>query len=253
MAPAKKTKGAKTPPSSKSVPAPPAKPVSMAPRDITRREEREARRAANKAKYAADMHEGKQLAASILTNVKAQGVKAAAKVKRPKLPPVIAKTGRPPIHPPFAWSDELGQQLFMLVSTGHSMQEIAAMDDMPSLFDMLKWSANTQHPFARIRAQAKELLVLHFEEQARMIAQTPSIGVVRVTRQVIDRDGNKRTLRETRESDNVERAKLAVQGLQWTLGHLMPKKHGPKATDVNTDPNEQLEGLFAALHAGPAK
>jgi hypothetical protein len=87
---------------------------------------------------------------------------------------------------------------------------------------------------------------------AQHIAMNENKGEIRTEKQVLTKDGDVVDVVETRHVDNVERSKLALQGIQWTLSHLKPRKHG-RSPDTSSDkPNEQLEGLFAALKAGPA-
>lgn len=152
--------------------------------------------------------------------------------------------------PPVEWSDELGEDLYILFSTGHGMNSVAKMDGMPSVYQMMKWLADESHAFSRVRARALEHLVPYYEELAKEITLTANPQTVVTRRQVLTKDGDVEDLVDERVVDNVERSKLAFMGLQWTLGHLKPKKHG-RAPDSAPGKNEQLEGLFAALKAGP--
>ena len=156
------------------------------------------------------------------------------------------------IGKPVMWSDKLGEAIFALVSTGHSMDEISKIDGMPSLFQQLKWLSDPAHPFSTTRARAKDMLVPLYEEQGQRIAVNSNPCILKTRRQVLTKDGDIVWIEEEKEIDNVARSTLALQGLQWTLSHLMPKKHGLKPEPV-VGPNEQLEGLFAALKAGPAE
>lgn len=127
------------------------------------------------------------------------------------------------------------------------------MEGMPPLFQLLRWLGDDTHPFVSCRARAKALLVPLYEEMAQSIAMNSNLGEIVTEKQVVTKDGDIVDVVERRTLDNVERSKLALQGLQWTLGHLMPKKHGRTPDTMGTKPNEQLEGLFAALKAGPVE
>lgn len=131
------------------------------------------------------------------------------------------------------------------------MAEIAAMDGMPPLYQMLTWLADSTHPFSAVRTRGKEMLVPLYEELAASIAMNPGEAVTKVRKQVVTRDGDIVWVSERRTGDNTERAKLALQGIQWTLSHLKPKKHGRTPEDGGGGPNEQLKGLIDALKAGP--
>ena len=197
----------------------------------------------NKAKTAAALEAAKTITAKVIDTTKDMGL-AFVQTRR---------IGRPPLKPRTPWTKKLGDELFALIATGFGMDEIATMDGMPTVYEMLLWCADTAHPFYSIRTRAKEMLGPLYEERAKAITENPNPTVIRVTRQVLDKDGDVQTLVEEREVDGVERAKLAFQGVQWTLSHLNPKKHGRNADGSTGAKNEQLEGLFAALKAGPVE
>jgi hypothetical protein len=101
--------------------------------------------------------------------------------------------------------------------------------------------------------RAKQSLVPLYEEMAQRIAMSPNLGEIKTEKQVVTKDGDIVDTVETRYVDNVERSKLAVATMQWTLGHLKPKKHGRSPDVSDGAANAQLEGLFAALKAGPTE
>ena len=227
MAPTSKKKGA--------APAASASKSVVQPK-VTRAE----RSARNRAEHQSTRAAANTLVHTITTEQKRIGRIAAG----PSIAEIIGK--------PVKWSESLSEAVFALVSTGHSMAEIAAIEGMPSVFQMLKWLVEPTHPFSVMRARAKEMLVPLYEEQAQRIAVNTNSTVLKTRRQVLTKDGEIVWVTEKKTIDNVARSALALQGLQWTLGHLMPKKHG-RLPDPNADkPNEQLEGLFAALKSGPA-
>lgn len=150
------------------------------------------------------------------------------------------------------WSEELEEDLFILMSTGHGMNAISKMEGMPSVMQMMRWLADKDHAFTICRARAQAHLIPFYEELAKDIALSSNSFSIKTTRQVVTKDGDVVDVVEERFIDNVERSKLAVATLQWTLSHLMPKKHGRQPDTGDNQKNEQLEGLFAALKAGPA-
>lgn len=199
------------------------------------------KKATNKAEHKAVVEAGYGLAKTIIIDQKRTGQVLAAR----SLADIIGT--------PVEWSAALGEALFALVSTGHSMDEISKIKGMPSLFQMLKWLHDPKHPFSVTRARGKEMLVPLYEEHAHRVTTTANPTILKTRRQVVTKDGDVVWVTEKKEIDNVARSALAMQGLQWTLSHLMPKKHG-RTPDPNGDkPNAQLEGLFAALKAGPAE
>lgn len=149
------------------------------------------------------------------------------------------------------YTNELGEVMAAMVADGMTLDAMDTLDKLPPRRVILRWLTDTEHPFYKLYYEAKRMLVPLYEERAQTAASTPLIGVTKISRQALDRDGDPVDLYEERTADNVERSKLIVNTLQWSLSHLAPKKHG-RNPDLSSDkPNEQLEGLFAALKAGP--
>lgn len=167
--------------------------------------------------------------------------------------PVIhtGKPGRPAFDCPY--TDELDEKLFQLLSTGSSLDTISKLEGMPPLWTILGWLADETHRLSSTYTRARKMVIPLYEDRALDIALNPKCGIVKVKRQALTRDGEVVDLEETREGDNVERAKLALGAYQWALGWMVPKKHGRQATQADDKPNEQLESLFASLKAGPVK
>lgn len=151
------------------------------------------------------------------------------------------------------YTDELGDVLEELIATGHSMDSISRLPGMPSIYFILKWVSNNTHPFAARYARAKQMLVTLYEERALLAAVQPETFTIITKRQALNKDGDIADLVEERIVDNTARSALKMQGYQWTLSHLKPKKHGRNPDQGVDGPNAQLEGLFAALKAGPAE
>lgn len=201
--------------------------------------------AINKAVRRAEVSSSRAIVETTLREVRQSGQDAvAAYVASAEVSKIIGH--------PVEWNDALGKALFALIATGHGMKEISEMPGMPPLFQMLQWLENDAHPFAVTRARAKELLVPLYEETAHRIGMSSNPLILHTKRQVLNRDGDVVDVFEEREVDNVERSKLAISTLQWTLSHLKPKKHG-RNPEGSAGKNEQLEGLFAALKAGPVE
>jgi hypothetical protein len=205
--------------------------------------------AANKAVTEFNIAAAKDTQAEVIAATKTAGKQATMGLVT--TPAIQQNKGRPWEYARVEWTDQLGNALFTLISTGHSMREIAEIEGMPPVAQMLVWLGEKEHPFVEIRTRAKDLLVPLYEEMAQHLTLNTNKGTITVERQVVTKDGDVVDTVETRYIDNVERSKLALQGIQWTLGHLKPKKHGRSPDNSGEKPNEQLEGLFAALKAGP--
>lgn len=160
---------------------------------------------------------------------------------------VLSETGRPQVY-----TEALGTRIRHLLIAGLSVMKIAKMPGMPSEVKMFIWIGTPDHPFSKVYKEAKALMVSRFEEEIQAIADEQTTSVLRIEREVFV-DGVKETVVEVRHVDAVEHRKLRIAARQWTLSHLMPKKHGKQAVLTDDKPNEQLNALFAALQAGPAK
>jgi hypothetical protein len=168
----------------------------------------------------------------------------ALKVKR-----APGQVGRPPVE----YTPELADRLYELIVSGLSLEKISRLPEMPSLGTLLRWIATRTHKFSEDYLRAKQMLVPVYEEQARDAALEALEGTTVVERTGTDFKGNPIDYREVRKGDNVERAKLIVDVNKWTLGWLMPKKHGRQADVTSGQPNEQLTALFNSLKSGPAE
>ena len=153
------------------------------------------------------------------------------------------KTGRPSV----LYTDELDEMLFELLCVGTSLDTISTLKGTPGLSTMLRWLAKEEHPFSLTYARARAMVVPLYEDRALAAVLNPMIGKVRTNRQVLNRDGDVVEVEETRESDNVARSALVLSGYQWALGWMVPKKHGQKPEDGNSQKNTQLEALFQSL------
>lgn len=161
----------------------------------------------------------------------------------------VLHSARADESPATEWSEALGKTLFGLIVVGLSMDKISKRPGMPELKTMLVWLGNPDHPFGKVYKEAKALLVPLYEERAQDAALESTQSEV-VTTRYSDRDGESR---EVKIIDNVERAKLRVTAYQWTLSHLLPKKHGRNADPELGKPNDQLRALFDSLKQGPAE
>jgi len=151
--------------------------------------------------------------------------------------------------PSVKYTAELGLVLEDLVVHGISLDCISTLQGLPGLSVIAGWIADSAHPFSSGYLRAKLRMVPFLEEQALAVAREPMTGEVRVTRS----DSQLGDSTEVRESDNVQRATLLFNAYQWTLTHLVPKKHGRLPDQGAGAGTEQLEALFQALKSGPVK
>lgn len=224
-------------PTKKGAPASSSKRVPGANKTHDGRPTRAEKSAANKARYAVEGKQVRRAAHQLIVDTRED-------VKR--------GIGRPR-DPEFVLTGDICADLFALIATGTSLREIAKLENMPPLVQMLRWLSDAEHNFSLLYTRARQCLVPLYEEDIQAIGLSSNVGKIVTQRQMLTKDGDVVDTEEVRTADNVERSKLAVATLQWTLGHLKPKKHGRNPDLDATKPNEQLEGLFNALKSGPAR
>ena len=158
-----------------------------------------------------------------------------------RIPPPARRSGGAEMP----YTDELDALLFELLSIGTSLDTISSLEGMPELWQLLRWLGDESHRLSRTYARARELVIPLYEDRALALSLTPQSGVVRTRRQTVTKDGDIVDLNEERESDAVERSKLALSAYQWALGWMAPKKHGPKP--IQLEDNDALKDLLGAF------
>jgi hypothetical protein len=156
---------------------------------------------------------------------------------------VASTTGAAPV----VYTDALGVTLEDLITHGITLDCISTLQGLPGHSELVKWLTTAGHPFQLLFTRAKTSMVPFLEEQALMLAREPMPGEVRITRTGTGSKGETIDSEEVRIVDNVQRATLAFNAYQWTLAHLVPKKHGRQA--VPDDGNAPLKDLLAEFRA----
>jgi len=159
------------------------------------------------------------------------------------------KIGRPSV----LYTKSLDERLFELLCVGTSLDNISNIKGTPGLGTMIRWLSDDTHKFSKTYTRARALVIPLYEDRALAAALIPVKATVTTHGQRVLVDGSVVDVEETRESDNVERAKLMLTGYQWALGWMVPKKHGRQADVTSGQPNEQLTALFNSLKSGPAE
>ena len=113
---------------------------------------------------------------------------------------------------------------------------------------MLGWLSSDAHKFSALYARAREFAIPLLEDRALSVALNPQPGIIKVRRQVLDKNGDIVEVEEERTQDAVERSKLALSAYQWVLSWRAPKKHGKQAQpgDDGNDALKQLLNQFKA-------
>lgn len=222
-------------------------PASTAKVPLTKAELKAQRSATNKAKHVTD----KQTFFAEAEKLKPAAPPKSKLLKGQSNPEVLKEhSGN---APRCVYTIELGEELFEHIAMGMSMEKIGRLPNMPHPVTLMKWVHDMNHPFNKVYTEAKQLMVYLLEERAMDVANDPLMGDIVTQRQAVTKDGDVVDLEETRTSDNVERSKLKLMAIQWSLSHLNPRKHGRNPDQGASTGNEQLKGMLDALKAGPAE
>lgn len=151
---------------------------------------------------------------------------------------------------------EIVSQICDRIIAGESVASIWRSEEPPSISwrTFYRWLADDSDLAAQV-AKAEEQACAALHDRMVDVAREPRIGEI-VTSGT--RDG--KPFEETRYVDAVERSKLEVHALQWTLARRMPKKYGDKLTlagDADnpiaiTDARAALAAAIAGRHSGNA-
>lgn len=143
----------------------------------------------------------------------------AAKAQQAKRAP--KKTGRRP----YAWTEEIEDELFKRIGKGEALRKICADDWLPSVDTVMKRLASGDEAFNERYARAKELQADTIFEQCLEIADDASTDF-----EVID--GVPQLNRE-----HVQRARLRIDTRRWMAGKLRPKVYGDKLDLTHANPD----------------
>ncbi|BDQ36313.1 hypothetical protein SYK_06730 [Pseudodesulfovibrio nedwellii] len=125
---------------------------------------------------------------------------------------------------PSKYTKKLAALICELIVDGHTLRQLAAREDMPSVPAIFRWLES--HPdFRKQYTRAKELQTEILVDEMRTIAFDGSLDVEKRK----DRHGNEY---DATRPDIVQRSKLMVDTIKWQAGKLKPKKYGDKL-DLN--------------------
>lgn len=116
------------------------------------------------------------------------------------------KPGRPSI-----FTEELGNKICMLISTGCSLRKISAMDDMPHMDSICRWIIKDKEFYERYaRAQEARAEVLLSE----IVELSDSSAEGEFTTE--------------RDPSGVNHRRLQIDTRKWVIAKMFPKKYGEK-------------------------
>ena len=130
----------------------------------------------------------------------------------------MAKRGRPSDY-----TQEIGDEICMLMSEGLSVLKISEMDGMPEYRKIMRWR-NAHEDFRHNYARAREARADFLVEEALQIIDDKSQDILD-----IKEGGDSRMITN---SAAVARAKLQFEGRKWAAGQMAPKNWGQQGLQV---------------------
>jgi hypothetical protein len=135
----------------------------------------------------------------------------------------MAQEGRPP----FKWTEEMEEHIWMRLRAGDSLKEaLASRDDLPSDYTFYKRKCSDPQ-FASAYARARE-------DQWDMLAD----DIISIARSA-----------STVSSEEIQKAKLVVDAMKWTASKRAPRQFGESATMRHANADGSNLDLVAALQA----
>lgn len=128
-------------------------------------------------------------------------------------------TGRPPIY-----TDELAREFCKRIAMGRSLRSVCEDEDMPDSTTVFEWKKK-QAGFAELYAHATEERGLTYGDRITDLIDNVLAGEY-----------------------EVDRARLALDGLKWVSARLAPRQYGDKQTiDVQVDMGKTAAAVLMDL------
>ena len=139
------------------------------------------------------------------------------------------------------WADKpfdpvVAEEILFRIANGESLVRICKDEHMPSTPDVYRWisgSDDFRSKYARARDDQADTIF----DEIQHIADTPILGIVRVT---------KSTGVEITEADAIAHRRLQIDVRKWRAGKLRPKKYG----EIKEDPDAVKESGDIRIHGG---
>lgn len=131
-----------------------------------------------------------------------------------------------PIGRPTDYSLEVTGEICTRLACGESLNRICKDPHMPSIDTVYRWLF--KHPeFSEKYAQARDDQADTLADEMLLIADTPQVGVIRITKA----DGKV----EVREQDMTQHRTLQIETRKWIAARLKPRKYGNKVQHSGAD------------------
>ena len=128
-------------------------------------------------------------------------------------------TGRPPIY-----TEDLAKEFCRRIAMGRSLRSVCEDEDMPDSTTVFEWKKR-HAGFTELYAHATEERGLTYGDRITDLIDSVLAGEY-----------------------EVDRARLALDGLKWTAARLAPKQYGDKQTvDINVDMGKTAASVLMEL------
>ena len=136
------------------------------------------------------------------------------------------------------YTDDVRRAILHRLSEGETLRAICRTEGYPDNSTVIKWVREDPDGYGKRYAQAREIGYQIMADEIIDEARTPRLGAKRK----IKGDGTV----EVEEGDAVDRARLHIDTLKWTLAKALPKIYGsrpPPEDDEGTILTNRPEGL----------
>jgi len=150
---------------------------------------------------------------------------------------------------PTDYNEEVVNRIFAQMAKGRTLLDICENDEgMPAYRTVYDWTK--RHPeFSAELDNARAIAAEAILDQAHDISRSREKGVIKVTREVLNRDGEIVTLTEYREYDAVDSKKLKVDTSVRIAAFWNKTKYGAK-TSVTAESDKDTGSLNITITGG---
>lgn len=157
------------------------------------------------------------------------------------------------MHKSSRYTNALAERICTRLENGESLNSICKDKNMPDERTVRRWVMDDVNGFAPKYTRAREIGYSRLAEEILEIANTPVVGIKKVTKPVTTRDKESgdiiptgETLEEVTEGDMLEHRKLQVETRKWILCKMLPKVYGDKQQIEHSGSIDLAAGLIAA-------
>lgn len=141
---------------------------------------------------------------------------------------------------PFAWTDEIEDEIFERIGKGESLRDICEDDWLPSQRTVYRRLA-VDETFSQRYVRAREVQADTIFDEILTIADD-------ARNDWMERRGQE-DAGWIANGEHIQRARLRIDARKWMAGKLRPKVYGDKLDIDHSNKDGSLAGLFASIAA----